>query len=110
MLRVRAASDVAVGTERPEVAAACAAISADLLEKHVRALSFPRSIGRDVAANQHAAGWLEGVLRDMGLEVERHGLAENVVARPRGLEGACTLVGAHYDSVPGTPGADDNAS
>ena len=110
MLPVLLASDAPAGRPDPRVAEACAAVSAADLERQVRALSFPRSLGHDIESNQRAAAWLEGTLREVALDVERHGMAENIVARPRGLEGACTLVGAHYDTVPGTPGADDNAS
>jgi len=33
-----------------------------------------------------------------------------VPSRPGASERGCIVVGAHYDTVPGTPGADDNAS
>lgn len=38
------------------------------------------------------------------------GTAYNVVARPRGVTACATVTGGHYDSVPVTGGADDNAS
>lgn len=60
---------------------------------------------------------LSGELADAGLSVERqavqlHGAtADNVVAERRGAEPErVILVGAHYDTVAGSPGADDNAS
>jgi Zn-dependent M28 family amino/carboxypeptidase len=50
-------------------------------------------------------------LGGLGFRVEMQGQFRNVVALPlRGDSRATTLVGAHYDSVPRCPGADDNAS
>ena len=51
------------------------------------------------------------MLRSFGYEVQFQGASQNVVAIPKGLASEpFVLVGAHYDSVPGSPGADDNAS
>ncbi len=41
---------------------------------------------------------------------EPRGIAYNVVAKPRGVTACRTVSGGHYDSVPVTAGADDNAS
>lgn len=49
-------------------------------------------------------------LGDLGYDAFLQGPHHNVVALPRGPSGPLTLVGAHYDSVPTSPGADDNAS
>jgi len=77
-----------------------------------------------------AADWLEGRLRAMGHEpmidpftVETRDPRDeaeaaqplevrNIVAEIEGTEtpGAIVVLGAHYDTVPGSPGADDNAS
>lgn len=38
------------------------------------------------------------------------GTAYNVIAKPKGATGCDTISGGHYDSVPVTGGADDNAS
>ena len=65
-----------------------------------------------------AARYIRGVFQDAGLEVadqsyDYHGRqVTNLVAAPAGVSAASPyyLVGAHYDTVPGTPGADDNAS
>ncbi|HFA59431.1 MAG TPA: M28 family peptidase, partial [Rhodospirillales bacterium] len=65
-----------------------------------------------------AEAYIRGRLEDAGLEVERqaydfHGrevanlIATNAAARSAS---SCWIVGAHYDSVPHSPGADDNAS
>src|SRR5262249_23163487 len=49
-------------------------------------------------------------LHSFGYSVEIHGPFANVVALPGNAPKALTLVGAHYDSISRTPGADDNAS
>lgn len=110
MLQVLDARDARVVEVAPRIADACAAVSAQRLREDVDALAFPRSVREETAANRQAASWIESRLRALGLDVERHGMVDNVVARPVGLAGRCTVAGAHYDSVPGTPGADDNAS
>jgi len=65
-----------------------------------------------------AAGWIEARMRQAGLEVSlqeyrlREGTYRNVIARRPGSEpgAGAVVIGAHYDAVAGTPGADDNAS
>ena len=64
---------------------------------------------------ERAAAYIEGTLRRYGYPVERQSYASygksssNLVAEIEG-EGKPIVVGAHYDTVPGSPGADDNAS
>lgn len=88
------------------------------LEGDVRALEgerHPRSSPRALAA---AADYIEQAFRATGLDVERRPFTFggetyfNVVAVRPGSEPERprVLVGAHFDSVRGTPGADDNAS
>lgn len=78
----------------------------------------PRHVPGREAALTRARGWLEGGLVAAGWDVHLetfdaagHAVA-NVVAERPGTVGAggVVVVGAHYDAVPGTPGADDNAS
>lgn len=61
-----------------------------------------------------AASWLLLRFAELGLDGESHdyGSGTNVLARlPATGSSEGTLVfGAHYDSVPGSPGADDNAT
>lgn len=88
------------------------------LQEHVRALEGERhpltSPGELAAAEEYVAAELRGV----GLQVERQpftfGGREhcNVVGRRTGADPGRprVLVAAHFDTVPGTPGADDNAS
>ena len=88
------------------------------LAAHVRALEGERHPLTSPGALAAAADYIERELRAVGLVVERHPFSFagetyiNLAAvkpgsdpgRPR------VLVGAHFDSVRGTPGADDNAS
>ena len=73
-----------------------------------------------------AADWIESRLREAGFNAERHAYelagsswpalagsgAHNLVAEVSGTKrpGEIVVVGAHYDSVRGSPGANDNAS
>ena len=80
------------------------------------------------AAYDRAAGWVAGELRRLGYDVERQrvdvpageswgvpvpaGRSANVVATPAGFDPSepHLVVGAHLDTVPQAPGAEDNAS
>jgi len=69
-------------------------------------------------ALRDAAAFIEQKWRTQGYQVraqryEVHGVAcanREVTCRGPGRPDEIILVGAHYDSVPGSPGADDNAS
>jgi len=61
--------------------------------------------------------YIEREFKSFGLEVESDRFVysgrsyRNIVARGRNAPGApLVILGAHFDSVPGSPGADDNAS
>lgn len=88
------------------------------LRVHVRALEGTRHPVTAPGALEAAEAYVAARLGEAGLRVERHTFTyadarhHNVVGvrdgrdprRPR------VLVGAHFDTVPGSPGADDNAS
>lgn len=76
----------------------------------VRELAVPRHAFAEAAANRRIADTLALQLESYGYRVVHQGAHRNVLALPRDHEGPYTLVCAHYDSVPNTPGADDNAS
>jgi Iap family predicted aminopeptidase len=65
-----------------------------------------------------AANYIHSIFEEAGLSVREQDYqyygqrVTNVLAAAPTIAGASTyyLVGAHYDTVPGTPGADDNAS
>ena len=90
---------------------ALASVTEDELLGAVHAIAKPRHMLRQRAENRRVAQHLADVLEARGYAVEIEGELRNVVAMPRGpLQSPLILVGAHYDSVPETPGADDNAS
>src|SRR5450755_1919869 len=81
-------------------------LALDYLREIVEKLSFTRVFG--TPANAKA----EGIVAD---EFRRILGTSFVVGKTRNVcagnpKTARFLIGAHYDSVPGTPGADDNAS
>lgn len=65
---------------------------------------------------RRTAEWLEQRLTSLGYEVRsqrfRAGAHEvrNLIVERRGASDELVIVGAHYDTAEGTPGADDNAS
>lgn len=90
------------------------------LEREVRVLAVDigeRNVGRPEALGR-AAEHVEKALARSGLPVgvQSYGVAgvecRNLEVELRGRErpDEIVVVGAHYDSAPGTPGADDNAS
>ncbi|MEP7122292.1 MAG: M28 family peptidase [Byssovorax sp.] len=79
------------------------------LREHVGWLSEPRHFQAQPRANRRIADRLAELLEGHGYRVEIQGPYRNVIAHPRD-PGPCTLICAHYDSVPTTPGADDNGS
>jgi hypothetical protein len=92
------------------------AVSASFLREIVDAVAIPRHYEEEPENNRLTAHWITRQLRSYGYETDFQGQYANVIAHARRIfpsrvpNGACVLVGAHYDSVPGCPGADDNAS
>ena len=85
-----------------------AAISQNDLREVVERISVPRPTG--TPENEAVRRSVIELFSDT--EVGRHGVKVDeagnvVVGDPRRAK---ILIGAHYDSIPGTPGADDNAS
>jgi len=79
---------------------------------------FPSRNGRNPFALLGAADFLESHLLSLGLKVESMPYSDGaidvrnlIVRHPgRSAESPHLVLGAHYDTVLGTPGADDNAS
>ncbi len=85
--------------------------TATYLREVVETIAVPRHRQTAAANNRKVAAWLTEQLQEFGYEVSWQGQFRNVIAVPKGITpGPAMLIGAHYDSVPGTPGADDNAS
>ena len=89
-----------------------------LLETTVRRLQGPRHPQAAPEALRRAADLIQESLRAAGLAVERRPFEfrgnrhDNIIGRVPGSapDEPRLLVGAHYDTVAGSPGADDNAS
>lgn len=98
---------------------------AEKLEADVRYLAEAigeRNMNRDGSMSQ-TASWIEGRMNEIGLEPYRHtytlqrGMyqnqtADNIIVDIPGTKSPekIVLIGAHYDSVIGSPGANDNGS
>jgi hypothetical protein len=86
-------------------------VSAQNLREYVEKLSFPRHFFAEHRANRRARDCLLKLLSSFGYEPSLQGDYDNIVITSTGPDiGPFLLLGAHYDSVPGSPGADDNAS
>jgi Zn-dependent M28 family amino/carboxypeptidase len=86
-------------------------VSADKLRAYVDVLAFPRHYGVERKANRHARDLLLRLLRGFGYAPLLQGSYDNIVVISGSAENRpFLLLGAHYDSVSGCPGADDNAS
>jgi Zn-dependent M28 family amino/carboxypeptidase len=93
------------------VAGVLADVSADALRHYVEMLAFPRHYEVERAANVRARDTLLKLLGGFGYtSLQLWGRYDNIVATSGSADGPRLLLGAHYDSVPGTPGADDNGS
>ena len=80
------------------------------LRRWVEALAVPRHVRAEPRTNAQVRERLADAFADHHLSVRLQGPWSNVVALPPRVRGPLTLLTAHYDSVPGSPGADDNAS
>lgn len=89
---------------------AAASIEVNDLRDLVRTIAKPRHRIAQPRANRAVRDFIAQRLREDGYDVSIQGEFENVVAVPSGVAGPWTLIGAHYDSVELSPGADDNAS
>ena len=93
-------------------------ISIENLRQHVQALVFDRSPSDKPLELERASEYICNEFSKVGLRVWKEPLEwegnqfHNIVAEKRGtlLPDQIVIVGAHYDTVPGSPGADDNAS
>ena len=95
---------------------------ADLMRSHLQALISERHPISSPAGLRRAQDYIADQFRRIGLEVSFHqfralgGTYKNVIAalRPQQGSGRRTgpplIIAAHYDTVEGSPGADDNAS
>lgn len=90
---------------------AAASVSMDYLREIVEAISIPRHFFAEHSNNQLVARLVAREFEGCGYEVFYQGAWSNLLAKKsESNDDGVILVGAHYDSVPSAPGADDNAS
>jgi len=94
---------------------------ASRLRHHVVRLAAeigPRDMAEHPAALNQAADYIAANFKEIGFDIEKQEygvgdrVAANLIVTLHGsrLASEIVVVGAHYDTVPETPGADDNAS
>ena len=93
-----------------KLAALLGTIAESQLREWVERISVPRHFGAEWEQNRATADWIHGLFDSIGFRVERQGKYSNILALPEASFDEVILVGAHYDSVPMCPGADDNGS
>ncbi len=107
---LKQASPKLATTPLPCIRQSLATVNEEELRRWVERLAVPRHFDLEREENKNTAIWIAAQFQSLGYAVELHGSWWNVVVLPKDLAGPVTLVGAHYDSVGGCPGADDNAS
>lgn len=86
-------------------------ISETYLRHVIETISIPRHYQAEKANNEWIARWILHQFETFGYSVSFQGRFQNIlILPPTSLSPSSILVGAHYDSVPCSPGADDNGS
>ena len=93
-------------------------ISVENLKRHVENIHFDRNPYDGYPKLEQAAQYIEREFQKSGWEVKEDTFQwegksyKNIVAEKKGMTSPhrVFILGAHYDTVPGSPGADDNAS
>ena len=109
MLTIRASRKMA-GKPHGEINSLLESVSEPELRRWVERIAVPRHYICEPEENEGVALWLAAQLQSWGYQVQFQGEWRNVIALPQKVSKPLVLVGAHYDSVGGCPGADDNAS
>ena len=110
-MKVSHSRDRPAKTQDPAIEAILREVSSENLEALVKLLAFPRHYVSNQRANRKARDLLLKHARAMGYAPVLQGSFDNIVMTSRdATDGPCLLLGAHYNSVPDSPGADDNAS
>jgi hypothetical protein len=111
MMKIARSKNRAPAAADPAVAAIVDEVSTENLRSFVNALAFPRHYFAEHKANRQARDVLLKYAAAFGYKPSLQGTYDNIVmTSPDSAGGPSLLLGAHYDSVPRTPGADDNAS
>lgn len=93
------------------------AIDLERIKSHLRFIAQPRDAFENPSGLAEVQDYLQEQLTSYGYEVqlypfdcEGRSFANLIARKPGGPAFPEFIVGAHFDAVPGTPGADDNAS
>lgn len=108
-MRVISSTSLESGKVKERVVSLMDAVDASWLRKIVEQISQPRQWTAHREQNRKTADFIESQFASFGYQTFRQSEFENVVTEFDRSK-PVTIVGAHYDSVPGTPGADDNGS
>ncbi len=111
-------SVAAPAAQTPDIAALVSSVDQQRITDHIAAIDEPRNAVSQPAQLLATADYLEAQLSSFGYPVTLDPVAFNATTFPNvigvQLGTVCPervfIVGAHYDSVSTTPGADDNAS
>jgi Zn-dependent M28 family amino/carboxypeptidase len=110
-MRIVSSRNYAPVAADPAVIDAIDEVSTENLRGFVNMLAFPRHYCAEAEANRQARDLLLKLTAAFGYKPSLQGTYDNIVlTSPGSSDGPFVLLGAHYDSVAGTPGADDNAS
>ena len=85
-------------------------VSTSWLREVVETVGIPRHFEQQPENNRFVRDWLDEQLKSYGYQTRFQGPFQNLLTTPSDPARPLILVGAHYDSKPQTPGADDNAS
>ena len=93
-------------------------VSIESLKRHVENIQFDRNPYEGYPKLEQAAQYIKREFLKVGLDVKEDSFQwegesyRNIVAEKKGRTSPdrVLILGAHYDAVPGSPGADDNAS
>ncbi len=103
-------AEITPGATEAKIVSLLGTIDPTQLRQWVERIAVPRHFVIEPEQNRATAKWLAGLFESWGYDVHLQGPHANVVATLRAPFAEAVLVGAHYDSVPECPGADDNGS
>lgn len=110
-MKVCHSSEAKVETQDRKILQAISTVSGNYLRSVVETISIPRNFWAEPDNNKFVAEWIAKELNSYGYKTFYQGKYRNVVAMQKEeTQDSVILIGAHYDSVPKTYGADDNAS
>jgi hypothetical protein len=109
-MQVGSSREFKAGVPHEDILRACRLVSTERLRETVDAISFPRHIVHNLKANLRVGNWIMNAFDEMNLFPQPQGDCRNIIAKTTSAFHPEVIIGAHYDSVVSSPGADDNAS